>query len=156
VAWLIAPAAIAHKVELAKQAANLCSGVFDQRIVHAALERGVVRAIAPSLRQHYQARRTIMEQALSDELGARVRWSQPRGGFFLWAEFEQGVDDRALFDRAVQERVSFVQGSAFFVYGEGHRLARLAFSAASPERIREGIGRLRVAVVAAAAVRSRG
>jgi 2-aminoadipate transaminase len=155
VAWLIAPAAIASRVELAKQAADLCSGVFDQRIVHAALDRGVVSALAPALRRHYQEKRTVMEQALRDVLPGRVLWSQPRGGFFLWAEFEQGVDDRELFDRAVDQRVSFVAGSAFYVNGEGHRFARLSFSAPSPERIREGIARLRVAVDATTAVHTR-
>jgi 2-aminoadipate transaminase len=153
VAWLVAPAAIGSKVELAKQAADLCSGVFDQRIVHLALERGVVAAIAPALRTHYQDKRTVMEQALRDRLPGRVRWSQPRGGFFLWAEFEQGVDDRELFDRSVEQRVSFVQGSAFYVNGGGHRFARLSFSAPSHDRIRAGVARLRVALDATVAVR---
>ncbi|MEO8682922.1 MAG: PLP-dependent aminotransferase family protein, partial [Vicinamibacterales bacterium] len=43
VAWLVAPLPIAQKVELCKQAADLCSGVFDQRVVHATLDRGVVQ-----------------------------------------------------------------------------------------------------------------
>lgn len=146
VAWLVAPAAIAERVELAKQAADLCSGVFDQRVVHAALEQGVVDELAPRLRRHYQEKRTVMEEALRESLGDRVRWSQPRGGFFLWVEFPDGVDDRALFDRAVDRRVSFVIGSAFYVNGEGHRYARLAFSAPSHERIREGIQRLAAAL----------
>ena len=52
VAWLVAPREIALKVELAKQAADICSGVFDQRIVHGAMDRGVVDRIAPALRAH--------------------------------------------------------------------------------------------------------
>jgi 2-aminoadipate transaminase len=156
VAWMVAPAEIAHRVELAKQAADLCSGVFDQRIVHAALERGVVKAIAPTLRKHYQDKRSVMEAALRELLPGQVRWTQPRGGFFLWAEFTEGVDDRTLFERAVEQRVSFVAGSAFYVNGEGHRFARLSFSAPTPERIREGIARLRAAVDATTTANSRG
>ena len=142
----MAPAAIGDRVELAKQAADLCSGVFDQRLVHAAFERGVVDALAPRLRAHYQDKRTVMEEALRATLGDRVRWSRPRGGFFLWAEFEPGIDDRELFERAIEQKVSFVIGSAFYVNGEGHRFARLSFSAPTPERIREGITRLGAAV----------
>jgi 2-aminoadipate transaminase len=155
VAWLVAPPAIADKVELAKQGADLCTGVLDQRIVHAALDRGVVKAIAPTLRQHYQEKRSVMERALHEVLPGRVHWTQPRGGFFLWAEFEQGVDDRELFARAVEQRVSFVAGSAFYVNGEGHRFARLSFSAPTPARIGEGIARLRTAVDAATTANSR-
>ncbi len=151
VAWLVAPEIIAAKVELAKQATDLCTGVFDQRIVHAALERGVVSAIAPRLRTHYQDKRSVMEDALRTALGQRVRWTQPRGGFFLWAEFDASVDDRQLFDRAVDQHVSFVIGSAFFVNGEGHRFARLSFSAPSLDRIQDGIVRLAAALDALAA-----
>ncbi|MND02250.1 2-aminoadipate transaminase [compost metagenome] len=57
-----------------------------------------------------------------------------------------GVDDRELFDRAIEEKVSFVLGSAFFVNGEGHQFARLAFSGISHEQIEAGILRLAAAV----------
>jgi 2-aminoadipate transaminase len=146
VAWIVAPAAIVAKVELAKQATDLCTGVFDQRVVHAALEQGIVAGLAPRLRTHYQDKRDVMEAALREALPGRATWSQPRGGFFLWAEFPDGVDDRALFARAIEHRVSFVIGSAFYVDGQGHRFARLSFSAPTHERIREGVRRLHAAV----------
>lgn len=146
VAWMVAPRAIAQKVELAKQAADICSGVFDQRIVHAAMDRGVVDRIAPGLRAHYQAKRTVMEQALQSALAGRVKWTSPRGGFFLWIELPEGVDDRELFERALKEKVSFVIGSAFFVDGRGHQYARLSFSGITHEQIAEGITRLAAAI----------
>jgi len=146
VAWMVAPREIAQKVELAKQAADICSSVFDQRIVHGAMDRDVVERIAPSLRAHYQAKRTVMEQALQSTLAGRVTWTSPRGGFFLWIELPEGVDDRELFERALAAKVSFVIGSAFFVNGQGHRFARLAFSGISHEQITEGITRLAAAI----------
>ncbi len=146
VAWMVAPREIAEKVELAKQAADICSSVFDQRIVHGAMDRGVVDRIAPGLRAHYQAKRTVMEQALQASLAGRVRWTSPRGGFFLWIELPAGVDDRELFERALTHKVSFVLGSAFFVDGQGHQFARLAFSGISHAQITEGIGRLAAAI----------
>ena len=146
VAWMVAPPAIAQKVELCKQAADISSGVFDQRIVHGALAGGVIDRIAPGLRAHYQAKRTVMERALESHLHGQVKWTSPRGGFFLWIELPPAVDDRALFDRAIKEKVSFVLGSAFFVNGAGHEFARLAFSGISHEQIEEGIRRLSIAI----------
>lgn len=146
VAWLVAPPEIAQKIELAKQAADICSSVFDQRIVHAAMDRGVVDRIAPGLRAHYQAKRTVMERALQAALAGRVKWTSPRGGFFLWIELPAGVDDRQLFERALKEKVSFVIGSAFFVDGHGHQYARLSFSGITHEQIAEGITRLAAAI----------
>lgn len=148
VAWLVAPREIAAKVELAKQAADICSSVFDQRIVHGAMDRGVVDRIAPGLRAHYQAKRTVMEQALQSTLAGRVKWTSPRGGFFLWIELPAGVNDGELFERALKHKVSFVLGSSFFVDGQGHGFARLAFSGISHEQITEGITRLAAAIAA--------
>jgi 2-aminoadipate transaminase len=146
VAWLIAPEAIASSVELAKQATDLCTGALDQRIVQQALARGVVNTMAPTLRALYQQKCVVMEQALREKLGERATWTAPRGGFFLWADFGADVDDMQLFEHAIANRVSFVVGSAFHVNGEGHRFARLSFSAPSPEQIAEGIARLARAV----------
>ncbi len=146
VAWMVAPPAIAERVELCKQAADISSGVFDQRIVHGALDGGVIDRIAPGLRAHYQAKRSVMERALAAELPGSVTWISPRGGFFLWIELPAGVDDRALFERALRQKVSFVLGSAFFVDGGGHRFARLAFSGISHSQIEEAVGRLATAI----------
>lgn len=146
VAWMVAPPAIAQKVELCKQAADISSGVFDQRIVHGALSGGVIDRIAPGLRAHYQAKRTVMERALESHLHGRIKWTSPRGGFFLWIELPPGIDDRELFDRAIAEKVSFVLGSAFFVNGAGHEFARLAFSGITHEQIEQGVARLAAAI----------
>lgn len=146
VAWLVAPKAIADKIELCKQAADISSGVLDQRIVHGALADGVIDRIAPGLRSHYQAKRSVMEQALTTHLAGQVKWASPRGGFFLWIELPSGVDDHRLLDRALEQKVSFVPGSAFFVDGQGHNFARLAFSGISHEQIDEGIRRLAAAM----------
>lgn len=145
VAWMIAPLEIAQKVELCKQAADISSGVFDQRIVHGALSGGVIDRIAPGLRAHYQAKRSVMEQALTTHLAGRAKWISPRGGFFLWIEMP-GKDDRQVFERALEQKVSFVLGSAFFVNGQGHEFARLAFSGITHDQIEEGIRRLAAAV----------
>ena len=146
VAWMIAPTDIAQKVELCKQAADISSGVFDQRIVHGALAGGVIDRIAPRLRAHYQGKRTVMERALEQTMNGRVKWASPRGGFFLWIELPPGVNDVDLFDRALKEKVSFVIGSAFFVNGGGHEFARLSFSGITHEQIEQAVGRLATAV----------
>lgn len=145
VAWMVAPQEVVQKVELCKQAADISTGVFDQRIVHGALAGGVIDRIAPGLRAHYQAKRTVMERALETHLKGRVKWTSPRGGFFLWIEMP-GIDDRELLERALKEKVSFVLGSAFFVNGQGHEFARLAFSGSSHEQLEEGIRRLATAI----------
>ena len=146
VAWVAAPAAISAKLEVAKQAADLCTGGLDQRIVYEVWKRGVLTARLPKLRSHYQEQRTVMTRALRRELGNLVSWPEPKGGFFLWAAFPERVNTDALLTRALARAVVYVAGSAFYVDGRSSNLARLAFSAPSAARIEEGVRRLAAAV----------
>ena len=142
VGWMVAPAALIERFDTAKQSVDLMSGSFDQRMIHAAVTRGVLQKLAPGLRDLYRHKRAVMEQALRRELGDRLSWPAPKGGFFLWARLPQGVDDTALLERALEQRLVFVIGSAFYVDGSGHDRIRLSFSAPPSERIEEGVRRL--------------
>ena len=84
-----------------------------------------------------------MEQALRRELSGLVSWSTPKGGFFLWATFHEGIDTDVLLERAIARGVLYVPGSAFFVDAHSGADARLSFSAPSPERIDAGIATAR-------------
>ncbi len=146
VAWLAAPGPLAARMEVAKQAADLCTGALDQHIVFEACRRGILDRQAPRLRRHYQHKRDVMEGALTEALGGVVSWPAPRGGFFLWAKLPDHVDTDAMLKRALAHGVIYVAGSAFFVDGGGQNFLRLCFSAPSPERIAEGVSRLASAV----------
>jgi 2-aminoadipate transaminase len=150
VAWVVGPPAIVSKLEIAKQAADICTGALDQRVVHQAIAQGVLAAQGARLRAHYQRKRTVMQGALARALGAEVTCATPRGGFFLWAALTSGLDAGTLLARAMESRVSFVIGSAFFVDGGGANTLRLSFSQPTDERIVEGVGRLAEAVRALA------
>lgn len=142
VAWMDAPPPIAAKFEMAKQAEDLCSGGFDQRVVFEAARRGILDRQLPILRAHYQAKRDVMVDALEREFGGEVTWPAPRGGFFLWARLPPGLDGEAMIARGVRHGVIWVAGEAFFVDRTGHNLIRLAFSAPTPAKIIEGVARL--------------
>ena len=147
VAWLEAPPPLAAKLEFAKQAEDLCTGGLDQRVVFEAQRRGIVNRLLPTLRAHYQHKRDVMVDALAREFGGEVTWPAPRGGFFLWATLPPQIDADALVPRAVEHGVIYVAGEAFFVAGAANsRVIRLSFSAPAPDRIREGVARLKAAV----------
>ena len=146
VGWMVAPATLVNRFETAKQSADLMTGSLDQRVVHEAVRRGALDRLAPALRDLYRRKRDVMERALGAELGDRLRWSAPKGGFFLWATLPEGYDDLTLLSRALDERLVFVTGSAFYVDGAGHDRIRLSFSAPTEEQIQEGARRLAAAM----------
>ena len=141
VGWMVAPAPLVERFEIAKQAGDLASGSLDQRIACEAMRRGVVDRLVPRLRATYRARRDALVASLRSRLDGRLSWTVPHGGFFLWATLPEGEQDEALLERALEERLIFVSGSAFFVDG-GHDTIRLAFSAAPEALIDEGVARL--------------
>lgn len=146
VAWIDAPPALIAKLEVAKQAEDLCTGGFDQRVVYEASRRGILDRQLPRLRAHYREKRDVMVAALQREFGGEVSWPAPRGGFFLWATLPPRIDGERLLARAVRHGVIYVAGDAFFVDSSGHNLIRLSFSGPTHDRIREGVSRLAAAI----------
>jgi 2-aminoadipate transaminase len=153
VAWLSAPPALCGKLELAKQAEDLCTGALDQRIVYEAYRRGLFETHPAKLRAHYQHKRDTMVEAIERRLHGKLTWLPPRGGFFLWAALGDGLTSNDVMPLARARGVIYVAGSAFFVDGSGPEFMRLSFSAPSPARIDEGVARLAEAIAEAAAAR---
>ena len=142
VAWIAAPPALTSKFEMAKQAEDLLTGSLDQRIIYEACRRGVLDRQIPILRTHYQHKRDVMERTLRQQFGSQVSWPEPKGGFFLWLALPPEIDTDHMLERAVKHGVIYVAGEAFFVNHTGANMARLSFSAPTPERIEEGVARL--------------
>jgi 2-aminoadipate transaminase len=151
VAWVVAPAEMIAKFDLAKQAADICAGALDQRVIHQAIRRGVLTRQGERLRAHYQHKRKVMEGALAEQLGAAMSCTTPRGGFFLWGRLVGGLDANAVLAHALDAKVSFVIGSAFYVDDSGHDTLRLSFSQPSDAELVEGVARLAAAIAIAEA-----
>ena len=146
VAWVAAPAPIVERFDTAKQSMDLMCGILDQRVVHQSIVRGVLERQATPLRKLYRMRRDMMEQTLRAQFGDRLSWIQPKGGFFLWAKLPEGFECETLLEKAMEQGVIFVIGSAFCVDGSGHDRVRLSFSWPTADGIREGAQRLATAM----------
>lgn len=140
--WVVAPAAIVERLEVAKQSADLCSSLLDQRFVHEAIVRGVLDARLPRLREIYGGKCQRLIDAIERHGHDVLTSVPPRGGFFVWATAPEGVDAMALVRTAIDAGVIYVPGGPFFVDGSGASCLRLAFSSATPDTIDEGIRRL--------------
>jgi 2-aminoadipate transaminase len=142
VAWMVAPEAVASKLELVKQTQDLMTPALDQHIIYEAYRKGILTGRLPMLRLFYQEKRTVMQTELRAELGDLITWVEPKGGFFLWATLPERCNTDGMLPRAVEQRVIYVAGSAFFVDGTGANTLRLSFSLPSKAKIVEGVRRL--------------
>jgi 2-aminoadipate transaminase len=141
--YLVAPPAIAPKLLQAKQAADLHSPSFNQRLVAEVLRDGFLDRHVPTIRALYKAQRDVMLAALAREMrGLDVSWNAPDGGMFLWARLPAGVDAAQLLPKAVERGVAYVPGAAFYADEADARTLRLSFVTASREQIATGIAAL--------------
>jgi 2-aminoadipate transaminase len=98
----------------------------------------------------YRDKRDAMLRGLWDVLeGTDVEISKPEGGFFIWIKLPTGTDQKRLLALAVQSRVQYTAGAAFFPNGGGERHIRLAFSYEPPEKCYEGARLMARAILAA-------
>jgi 2-aminoadipate transaminase len=140
--WTAAPHPVLEKLNLGKQAADLCSAPFAQHFVVAYFAQRDWRAYLRAQVELYRRRRDTMLDALAEHLPPEAEWTRPRGGLFLWARLPDYIDTTDLLARALRENVAFVPGRAAFLDGRGGSEMRLNFSGVGEEDIREGVRRI--------------
>jgi 2-aminoadipate transaminase len=145
--FLVAPKAVYPKLLQAKQAADLHSPGFNQRMVAEVMKDGFLDRHVPTIRALYKSQRDAMLAALKREMmGLDVQWNKPDGGMFLWARLPQGVSAIELLPKAVDRGVAFVPGAAFYAGQPDTRCLRLSFVTASVQQIDTGIAALAAAI----------
>jgi 2-aminoadipate transaminase len=141
--FLVAPPAIYPKLLQAKQAADLHTPSFNQRMVYEVLKTGFLDGHVPTIRALYKAQRDAMLEALNTHLaGTGVQWNTPDGGMFLWVKLPQGMNAVDLLPQAVDRNVAYVPGAAFYSGQAQANTLRLSFVTASVDQIKQGIAAL--------------
>ena len=144
--FLVAPKSLYPKLLQAKQAADLHTPSFNQRIVSEVLKGGFIERHVPTIRALYKSQRDAMLAALSRDMPPDVTWNTPDGGMFLWARLPEGMNAVVLLPKAVEKNVAFVPGAAFYADNADPRCLRLSFVTASIEQINTGVAALAEAI----------
>jgi len=147
VGWVAAPAPVLRKMNLGKQAADLCSSSISQRFIIEYMRRYDWRDYVAELNVIYRSRRDTLLRALEEEMPPEATWSRPSGGLFVWATLPAYLDTTDLLALATDKHeVAFVPGRGAFLDGRGGNSMRLNFSGIPEPMLSEGVRRLGVAV----------
>jgi 2-aminoadipate transaminase len=145
--YLVAPPALYPKLLQAKQAADLHTPSFNQRVVAEVLKDGFIESHVPTIRALYKQQCEAMLAALDREMaGLGLTWNRPVGGMFLWVQLPKGLKAIALLAKAVDKGVAFVPGSAFYAEGADESTLRLSFVTATVDQINTGMVALAAAI----------
>ncbi|HEX3014436.1 MAG TPA: PLP-dependent aminotransferase family protein, partial [Methanobacterium sp.] len=127
---------------IAKQASDLHSNYFTQRVVYQYLTDNEIDEHIEKIKEMYRNQRNLMVSMIEEYFPENVEYTKPEGGMFLWVTLPEGLSSMDLFELAIKENVAFVPGQAFYVDGSGINSLRLNFSNSNEEQIEEGIKRL--------------
>jgi 2-aminoadipate transaminase len=143
VGWALAEQSVVQRLVLAKEAADLCGSNLNMLITERWFsdDERWRRSLA-TLVDTYRGRRDAMLEAIGEHFPDGALWTVPAGGFYVWVTLPSWFDTRAMLAAAVERRVAYVPGTAFYPDGRGADRMRLAFCYPTEERIREGIARL--------------
>lgn len=142
VGYVIAPENIFLKLVQAKQAADLHTPSFTQRIVYEVIKEGFLDEHIPSIRMLYAKQCEAMLAALKEYFPPAAHWNIPQGGMFIWVTLPASIDTAALLQKAIANNIAFVPGAPFFSSQPAHNTLRLSFVTVPVEKIRDGIRRL--------------
>ena len=141
--YVIAPRELYPTLLQAKQAADLHTPGFNQRVVAEVIRDGFLDRHVPTIRARYKVQRDAMLAALARELGPTgAEWTRPRGGMFIWLRLPAGLDAQALLPAAVDAGMAFVPGAPFFAGQPDPCTLRLSFVTSTPEQIDAGMAAL--------------
>src|SRR3954470_2355394 len=140
--WAAAPGPVYEKLNLGKQASDLCSSSFSQAFVAAYFAHADWREYLRVLRDLYRRRRDVMLDALAEFFPPESEWTRPGGGLFIWATLPDYIDTTDLLARALESNVAFVPGRQAYLDGRGGSSMRLNFSGVGEDDIREGVRRI--------------
>jgi 2-aminoadipate transaminase len=142
IGYIVAPETLHFKLVQAKQATDLHTPSFTQRIVHEVIKDGFLDTHVPAIRALYREQCQAMLDALARYMPKGVSWNAPEGGMFIWCALPASLDSMALLDAAVAQNIAFVPGGPFFADAAQHNTMRLSFVTVPPAKIDEGVARL--------------
>ena len=140
--YLVAPPELYPKLLQAKQAADLHTPGFNQRVVHEVIKNGFLATHVPTIRARYKRQCDAMAQALQHHMPEGTEWQRPVGGMFFWLRLPAGCDAMALLPRAVEAGIAYVPGAAFYAQAADPRTLRLSFVTLAPDDIANGVATL--------------
>jgi DNA-binding transcriptional MocR family regulator len=143
VGWALADPSVIQRLVLAKEAADLCGSNLTMLLTERWFaDEGRWRSALNGLIDTYRTRRDAMLDALMEQFPGTATWTHPSGGFYVWVTLPTWADTTVMLAAAVERRVAYVPGTAFYPDGRGADRMRLAYCYPTEDRIREGVARL--------------
>lgn len=115
---------------------------FTSEIVNVFIQEGLLLSNIKHLRNVYAHRAKVLCRELRAALPDTVSFQVPRGGYFVWLKFPDGINTQDFRKSAQNQSVDFFPGSFFSPESGFSSHMRLCFAFYEDEKLIEGVRRL--------------
>lgn len=140
VACCIGPTQIIDKFTVAKQASDVHSNLWAQKVMARYLNEYDMDQHIENIQKIYKDKCYLMLSEMKKHFHPEVQYTKPTGGMFIWVTLPECIDMQTFVQKALEQKVAVVPGNAFLDDDtkECHSF-RMNFSTPSNEKILEGI-----------------
>lgn len=140
VACCIGPQEIVTKFTVAKQASDVHSNLWAQKVMARYLSEYDMDEHIANIRQIYKNKCYLMLSEMEKYFHPDVMYTKPTGGMFIWVTLPKHVDMQRFVKKALEQNVAVVPGNAFLDDDtKPCHSFRMNFSTPTNEKIVEGV-----------------
>jgi DNA-binding transcriptional MocR family regulator len=137
--WMLVPEKMFRYCEMVKQCFDACSPSYTQVLTDAFIRSGRIYSYIDSVRVEYKRRAEFMNNALLQYMPSYVKWTPPRGGFYIWLTLPENTDSLEILKIAMEEGAIFVVGKTFDPMEQKNNHIRISYCNTSTDKIEKGI-----------------
>jgi len=140
IACCIGPEEIVSKFTVAKQASDVHSNLWAQRVMARYLSDYDMDEHIRAIRQIYKNKCQLMLDEMKKHFHPDIQYTIPTGGMFIWVTLPENIDMQSFVKEALKQNVAVVPGNAFLDDDtkECHSF-RMNFSTPTDEKIIKGV-----------------
>ncbi|MDY1038628.1 PLP-dependent aminotransferase family protein [Lelliottia sp. CFBP8978] len=146
VGWLVVPEWLKRAVVNLKQTTDLHTSMLSQLMTYEYLQTGRLAGQIALIRDAYRQKYQTFASELEKELGDVLTFHKPKGGMFLWAKMNNGINTTQWLEKTLSNGVVFVPGEFFYCSDPDRSTLRMSFVTATDEQLKEAVKRLKISL----------
>ncbi|HDS6851686.1 TPA: PLP-dependent aminotransferase family protein [Enterobacter cancerogenus] len=146
VGWVIVPEWLKRAVVNLKQTTDLHTSTLSQLMTSEYLKTGRLKGQIATIREAYRQKYQLFARELEAELGDVMSFHKPKGGMFLWASMNNGINTTRWLEKTLSNGVVFVPGEFFYCANPDHTTLRMSFVTPTDEQLIEAVKRLKASL----------
>ncbi|MEN3089920.1 MAG: PLP-dependent aminotransferase family protein [Staphylococcus pseudoxylosus] len=134
IGWAIASEKVIEQLADIRMQIDYGSSILSQMVVYELLKSGDYDSHVERLRLILKDKRDYMTGILEENFSEVATWEAPKGGFFIWVNFNTDINIRKLFSKLIEKEKILINPG--YIYGSEENTVRFSFAYESRKNIK--------------------